>query len=380
MKKLEKRAQAITEKIKKITSDKTAAVAVFSRRDNSVQAELRLEASWNISYPVDEIGYPKNLAGDYNNPLWLQMRDIASAIRRAAALKTGRCDTKLQINERTKTGPERRAEAKNNFIIEAGNAFLADYRAVTGKRAVAAIRKTITDLQAQQKALLPQLRAVNAAYLAGKKTEKQAQADKNAEALKSGRFWDADKETLKGYFHPPFDKNYLADVSEKWRAALFLECKSVSFKTYSGSWGHKLAGTGRGFLCGIDDNGDEWGHRANSLPQSHDQFGDAGLDSTVEEAMAELFDISKNELAKCYRQGDLLFCPAPIPPETKMIPAEKWAIRESHELWSPGLNHNGTYFKSNREILVSHTSHADVILPPGEYELHELEIEGQNVD
>lgn len=372
--KTEKRAQAITEKIKKITGNKTTAIAVYSRYDNSVQAELRLEAAWKIGYPVDDIGYPKNLAGD-SNPLWRQMWDISVAIRQAAALKTGEHRVTIPINERTKTGPERRAEAKNTWIIEAGNAFLADYRAVTGKRALAAIRKAITDLQAQQKALLPQLRAANSAHLAGKKSEKQAQAEKNAEALKSGRFWEAEKETLKGYFYPPFDKNYLADVSEKWRAALFLECKSVSYRYgYDDRWGHKLTGTGRGHLCGIDDNGDEWGHRVNNLPQSHDDYGNAALDSTVEEAMADLFDIPAKSISACYRQGDLLFCPESIPAETKMTSAEKWAVRESHELWSPGLNHNGTYFKSNREILVSHTSHAEIVLPPGEYRLYTIEI------
>ena len=417
--KTEKRAEIITEKINKIMADKSQVIATYRVRDDSVQAQLRLSATWIILMPVDAINYPKDLSGK-NSEVWNEMWLIAREITKTAELKTGTNRTTISINERTKSGPARRAEAKSAWMIEAGTAFLADYRAVTGKRYLASIRKTITELQAQQKALIPKLRQSNSAYLGGKKSERELQKTKNAEALKSGRFWEADKDTLKGYFHPPFDKNYLADVSEKWRAALFLECESVSYKRYSGDWGHKLSGTGRGYLCGIDDNGDEWGHRIDNLPQSRDNYGDAGLDSTVEEAMSDLFDISLASLTKCRRQGDLLFCPVKIPTEDREIcdrcgapksahhdsvetsddgqhqrsylacdyrgnfqaydrrvikapiltPVDTWTPRESHEITSSSLKHNGRYFRAGDEITVSHTSHAMLTLPRGEYRLY----------
>ena len=409
--KTEKRAQMITDKISKITSDESQVISTYRTSDSSVQAELRLRAEWTIRVPVDEINSPRDLSGK-NGELWSSMWPLTRDISKTSELKTGNSRVTIPISAKTKTGPERRTEAKNLWLTETGTAFLSDYRAVTGKRHLAEIRNQITDLQSQQKALIPKLRESNSIYLAGKKTERGELATKNAEALKSGKFWEADKDTLKGYFHPPFDKNYLADVSEKWRAALFCECESVSYKRYSGDWGHKLTGTGRGYLCGIDDNGDEWGHRVENLPQSHDQFGDAGLDSTVEEAMENLFDISKTALANCQRQGDLLFCSEKIPgkrticdhcgypyhadyqaigkaypcgcysgeaipktlPAVELHPEEKWIPRESHEITSISLQRNGRYFKSDHEITVLHTSHPVVMLPPGEYRLYALKI------
>lgn len=137
--------------------------------------------------------------------------------------------------------------------------------------------------------------------------------------------------------------------------------------------------------------------------------------------MAKLFDIAESDLAKSTRQGDLLFFPltaagkkiathdkevcnqcgvpwvaaatwddgghtyhkcgvcgmttyphtikAPI-----LEPCETWTPRESHEITSPSLSHNGVYFRAEHEISVTHTSHAAVILPAGEYRLYALQI------
>jgi hypothetical protein len=416
----EKRAQQIKEKISKIVADKSQVIASYHVSDNSVQAELRLCAEWEISVLVDEINYPRDLNPDLpNKDLWQQMCDLAWEIKKISTLierrvPEGYGSQMIPINARTKTGPEKRAEAKNIWLIETGKQFLANYKAVTGKKHLAEIRRQITDLQTQQKNLLPKLRESNSLYLSGKKTERDELAQKNAEAIKSGKFWEADKDTLKGYFHPPFDKNYLADVSEKWRAALFLECESISYKWGDRNWGHKLGGTGRGYLCGIDNNGDEWGHRVENLPQSRDNYDNAGLDSTVEEAMANLFEITQTNLATCQRQGDLLFCPEEIPgerivcencgqtwngeywdcnrrcihcgmtppyingpkalPAVEIHPEEKWTPRKSHEITSPSLQRNGPYFRADHEIIVSHTSHPTVILPAGEYRLYSLRI------
>ena len=53
---------------------------------------------------------------------------------------------------------------------------------------------------------------------------------------------------------------------------------------------------------------------------------------------------------------------------------EPWDVRESHQVSSPGLYRNGSRFRSDSEISVSHTSHAPVMLPPGEYRLYVLQI------
>ncbi len=423
-----KKLEIIQAKIKKITEDKTQVIATYRESDTSVQAELRLHVSWRIAVPRDTINYPKRLApvpddfyqsGMNKTDPWCNMFDIAGRITKTAILATcrtpdQRADHIIKINAATKSGPGRREEAKILWQIETGKQFLADYRTATKKSNLAKIRRQIIALQAQQKELLPKLQEANSLYLAGKKTVREAQKIKNTEALKSGRFWEADKDTLKAYFHPPFDKNYLADVSEKWRAALFLECKSVSWKDNNDNWRHKLAGTGRGYLCGIDDNGDEWGHTVHDLPQLRDYYDNAALDSTVEEAMADLFDIRVADLEKCKRQGDLLFCPVKIRKEDSpehcahceepiekhrlnesyspssgplcangwnrydphihkapiLNPVEKWTPRESHELTSPSLRHNGRYFAADNKITVSHTSHPVLMLPPGEYRLY----------
>lgn len=395
MKKLEK----ITGKIREITADKSQAVANYTYADASVQAELRLSAEWTITAPVDQINYPRDLSGE-NRELWHEMANISWDIANATKLKSGRKHEIVKINAKTKNGPAQRIEAKNSWLIESGKQFLADYREATKKSNLVKIRNAIAALQSQQKSLLPKLREKNSEYLAVKKTAREEQKTKNTESLKSGKFWEADTETLKLYFHPPFDKNYLADVSEKWRAALFLECESVSYKRYSGDWGHKLAGTEHGYLCGIDDNGDEWGHECH-VSLSRDDFGDCKFDATVEEAMCDLFTITQDNLKKCTRQGDLLFCPTKIcktdshehcrscgktadqhtqggycyyqPHIHKapiMEPESEWIPRESHIITSPTLRHNGVYFAADNEITVSHTSHTMVTLPAGEYRLY----------
>lgn len=367
MDKTEKKAKELTLKIREINKSTSPVKSHYRIFDSSVQAELRLSVEWQITFDYDAIHYPKNLGGD-ETP-WDEMRTITRQFAPLCNLASGKNTLTEKININTKTGPARRAEAKNLYIIEQGQAFLAAYKKATTPAKLKKVIAKITELQAQQKALLPQLRASNSAYLAGKKNEKAELQAKNAEALKSGRFWEADKDTLKGYFHPPFDKNYLADVSEKWRACLFLECESVSYKDYNKNWRHKLSGTGAGYLCGIDDNGDEWGHHVH-IHQSSDNYNNSALEGTVEQAMCNIFDILRADLEKCQRQGDLLFCPAQIPEETTMEPQATWTPRESHEITSPSLYRNGTYFKAADEITVNHTSHAKVILPAGEYRLY----------
>jgi len=398
-----------TTKIEEILSDRAGPIrATYTATDSSVQAELRLACRWTIQVQVDHLHGPKNLRGDYPQPqIWHDFGALECSIIGNTEFE-GKGRITLAANARTKAGPAARAQAETKFETDCGKAFLAEHRKIT--RRLGKIRGTVAKLQAQQKALPPQMRAVNAAYLAELKTAKAEQSERNAEALKSGRFWEADQNALKGYFHPPFDKNFLADVSERWRAALFVECESVSWKNNYGGWGHKLSGTGRGYLCGIDDNGDEWGHEVRGLYQSSDFYGNTALTGTAEQAMSHLFGVAKTKLAPCERQGDLLFCREEIPGEhvvcglcnrplapsiatgksiceycwnwegeIKTLPAVElhsqttpWVIRESHAVSSPSLQRNGQYFRADDEITVTHTSHAPVVLAAGSYRLYEL--------
>lgn len=375
----ETRAKKLQERIEKeINKAKELGIeSNFYIWDDSVKKELRLRANYTTSYIVDAIHYPKNLEGDIMHPLWQQMKEIDIAITKTKQSKMFTTPTTIiEINENLKEGPAKRAIAKAEFTIEHGIQFLDKLQKFSTKTNLKNLRRDISILQSQQKELTPQMRKVNSEFITKRKHAKEEKTRKNQEALTEGRFWECDTDVLKSYFHPPFSKNYLVDVSERWRAALFLECKSNSYKRANGGWGHKLVGTGDGYLCGIDDNGDEWGHPV-VIWQSCDEFGDTELSGTVEEAMSSLFAIQQNKLDSCYRQGDLLFCQESIPRDhTLELKAQRypWEVRESHMISSPTLERNERYFQALNEIVVSHTSHNTVILPAGEYKLYELQI------
>jgi len=368
-----RKISTIERKIEEELKDSVILTKKYGVTDGSVQAELRLRADSRINLRVDHLHYPKNLRRD-GNPLWKEMLRIYRDIENAARIVDFCQDFFETINIKTKTGPIRRAEAKKQFEIEMGNRFLSDCR--QAKKRTKKLTAQVAELQARQKELLPQLRRANSEYLAERKAEKAEIARKNTEAIASGKFWNATKEALKDYFKPPFEKNYLADVSERWRAALFIAMKSTGYKSYSGDWRHKLEPTGNGYLCGIDDNGDEWGHEV-ALEEwmgidEHDNITLSGVG--VIHAMAELFNVSVHKCTECTRQGDLLFCPEKIPEGTELYHEEKWEVFESHKIWSPGLYRNGNYFRSDQDIEVSHTSHDMIVLPAGSYRLYELQV------
>jgi len=338
--------------------------------DNSVQVEQRLSANSSIWLQVDDIQYPKDMQRRFPpHAFWGRMYALANTIRGIAQICDHQQTITHTINAKTKTGPGRRAEARKIFEIKQGNLLL---RHIPSQAEIARLRKQIADLQGQQKQLIPQMRAENAEYLTQKKWDAEIQRRRDKQALTSGQFWHASRDAIKSYFNPPFDKNYLADTSARWRAALFLGCESVSYKTYGGNWGHRLSGTGRAYLCGIDDNGDEWGHIVH-IYLSHDQYDNLELEATVEDAMSELFDVSTLLLDRCKRQGDLLFCPETIPNNITLSPQSgPWEVRESHTIDSDGLERNGAYFKSKNNITVTHTSHPTVTMPAGGYRLYTL--------
>lgn len=345
----------------------TPVVSMYDHGNDSTQNQLRLWARWTIAAPMDSIQYPKDLSGQYW-PLWREMADLSSQAGAAAQIK-GKSYLTIDTPSRSKSALADRETKIKAFFAAAEKAFLADYRRACTKKHLRGVHQAVTAIQAEQKILLEHIRCCNSEYVARQKKARADQAVKNTEALASGRFWEAARDAVKGFFSPPFDKNYLADVSEKWRAALFLECESVSYKWGISGWGHKLQGTGRGFLCGIDDNGDQWGRRVNNLPHSYDEHGNAALDTTVEEAMCEDFKCAIADLSAAFRQGDLLFVPREIPEGKTLTATDFWKARESHTITAKGLERNGRFFRATGEIRVEHTSHAAIALPAGGYEV-----------
>jgi hypothetical protein len=394
-------------------------------RDTSTQAEVRLHRAARIALPVDSINPPKNTGAGPHPELW----DMYSAANReiwavatiytAESAKIGGGNAKYgwgnwcMIPAKTKSGAAQREKIKIAYELAHGNDVIAHLPTAADVRRRQA---EIKAWQEWQKQIIGMMRVHNGAVMMSRRTAKQAERQQDAAALAAGEFWRATAEAVKSYFHPPFSKNYLADVSEKWRAALFLECESVNYKRWDKSWGHTLSGTGAGYLCGIDDNGDEWGFEIHNLPQSHDEHGNAALDTTVEDAMCRCFQV--RSLDGCYRQGDLLFRPVKIQTATReeraatcpecgtsntgdhptcwrcgtelpmrtIPPVElhpqprPWHVRESHTIASAAMVRNGRYFASATPIRITHTSHAPVILPPGEYCMHTLEVPGVDPD
>lgn len=332
---LNMKIEKIRERIESITTTRVPVVSRFTFEDTSTQAELRLRCHWSIVYPVDTINYPRCLDSTTTTDPdpWREMCSLETEISQISELGGDVKYLNLSANERTKSGREVREQAANAFELEMSNAFLAAYRKAVSKRSLSKIQRKISSLQSQQKYILPLMRAHNSKAIMARRDAAAERRDENQRALAEGRFWDADKAALKGYFHPPFARNYLADVSERWRAALYTEIASTAWKAGKGDWRHKNVGTGSGYLCGIDDNGDEWSHIVNlSEYVDRDEYGDIGYIATVEDAMSALFDIDARDLPQCVRQGDLLFCPEPIPETARLHYAGggSWAVRQSH--------------------------------------------------
>lgn len=366
--------ETLKSKIEKIISSKAPLTSTFKFYDGSTQARLSVTCIWHINLPVDYLHYPKSLAApDTAEDAWYQMRCLERAISAAATCACGDENLGFEGNARTKSGARARDIAKKEFVKTQQAAFLIAYHKASLKTALKKQNKKIADLQAQQKTLMVGMREHNSRVISARKTSAAAQREKNEIALKTGEFWKADEKTLKLYFHPPFARNYCADISERWRAALYTEMDSTAWKAGRGDWRHKNIGTGRAYLCGIDDNGDEWGVRVD-LQMNRDYFGDLGYAGvTVGDAMSELYNIDKISLQSAVRQGDLLFCFETIPANVELHDQEggAWKVRESHEIQSDGLRHNGQCFISANVITVTHTSHAPVKLPPGQYRLYQ---------
>jgi len=222
----------------------------------------------------------------------------------------------------------------------------------------------ITTMQKRQAEIIAEVRKSNASTLIGQKKVASEKRAKEKAALEAGRFWECSEQLLKDYFSVPFDCRKLVSVSEKFRAALFLELEHGQ-----NSMGYNaLVPTYNAYLCGIDDNGEEWGFRLQQ---------DCDYNDTVEDAMAVCWEVPKSIVEQSFRQGEILFWKNNNPTGWRtMTPDTEWQIAPSHVITSPSLRHNGGhYFYADDPIIISHPTHAPLILLAGEYQysIHEVD-------
>lgn len=217
----------------------------------------------------------------------------------------------------------------------------------------------VTKLQKKQKECIKKLRAENSKYVLANRTTAAVKRREEHKALAKGHFWECEEQTLKDFFHVPFTKRKLVDVSERFRAALFVELELEEYPYKS------LVPTNRAYLCGVDDNSEEWGFQVfnNDGPCARGWE----YKSTVVEAMAIVWDINKDIVKKSYRQGELLFHPASFSVGSTLRRETIWDVAPAHTVSSPTLSHNGDSFASTDPITVSHPTHAPLVLPAGEY-------------
>ncbi|HSQ83827.1 MAG TPA: hypothetical protein VLM43_03790, partial [Desulfobacterales bacterium] len=347
--------------------------------DISIQTEQRLEFfSYAIFEGIDQIKFPKSLSGcEEGRYLHMRCEKLRWQIRDLGKIHSYTYRTTIKSNIRKKGELELRKKRKAEFMLENANLFLAGLG--NPKPRIKQALSQIKLLQAEQKNAIKELRAHNSKYLADVKKINQERKEADKLAMSEGRFWDASEAMIKEYFKPPFSKNNLADVSKKWRAALFLEVESQSAKKQYGDkgWIHRMVATGKGYLCGIDDNGDEWGHEVelyeylSGNPSQYFSEYAYDMDGTVEYAMSYLFGTRVTE--EDSRQGDLLFQKVEIPEYVELEDVESIDVRESHRIRSSGMLAGESFFKCDLPIIVEHSSHKTLILDPGSYRVFMLD-------
>lgn len=212
----------------------------------------------------------------------------------------------------------------------------------------------IKKLQQRQAQIIAEIRKLNGAVVVARRRQAQEKRDREQAALEGGRFWECSEETLKDFFHVPMKPRKLVDVSERHRAALFVHLELEDYYV------KQLVPSEQAYLCGIDDNGEQWGFRITRYPRWT-------YDSSVEEAMAECWHVPMEVVKRSYRQGEVLVWPETVPPGTTLTPKPVCDVAPSHTMKSKTLTVNGTRFMSFDPIRIEHPTHGALELPPGEY-------------
>jgi hypothetical protein len=260
-----------------------------------------------------------------------------------------------------KTGSLAKREA---FAVEQIRAAKAAERKLAAREK--STRKKIAALQKQQQDLIRQRRELNGRVAVERRQAAAGKRAAEAEALAAGRFWECEEATLKEFFRVPFGCRKLVDVSQQHRAALFVELEHGERDGYGA-----LVPTHRAFLCGIDDNGEQWGFRVQAARDEWDLWD---YESKVEDAMAVCWGVEVATVRRAWRQGEVLFWAAELPASLGDKRVGTQTLAPSHtaaapNLWATGTKRDGTgYLWSEAEpIRIEHPTHAALLLPAGSY-------------
>lgn len=222
------------------------------------------------------------------------------------------------------------------------------------RRKQSVLRK-VGRLQERQQELIRRRRELNGKAVVKRRQIAQERRRAEAEAIEAGRFWECSEKTLKDFFHVPFRRRKLVDVDSRHRAALFVEVE-LQYDPCEGY--ERLLPTDRAYLCGVDDNGEEWGFVLR---------GPWLYTSRVVDAMAVAWGVKPSTVGRAQRQGELLVWPSLIPEGTELRGRTSYDLAPSHTAKSPSLRVNGEYLASDDPIEIVHPTHQPLRLEPGTY-------------
>lgn len=380
-------------RIKKMVDDNPHLFISVYIDDISTQKEIRLTSHIHIRYQADQIKSKKDMN---ESGYGIDFKKISEKIFQLSLLKYHTETFKHPTPSRSKSALVERKQLIDTYTLDFYNRALKEISAARIK--AKALPRQISALQDEQKELLKLIRESNSKYLAQRKAEKQAIAERNTQAIADGKFWKCTADFLKVYFQPPFSKNHYAGVSRQHRAALFIECRTGSYKGSNG-WYHRMEPSGLVYLCGIDDNGDEWGHIIDMSYymeiESTDGYGNPRYSfefCSIEDVMGHMFGVHPDNIDYGYRQGDVFLLPvSPLEyglenVEWKKIDCGYEDILESHTINGYNIEScvksDYKYYRCKSLITLTHTSHQTVMAPPGNYRLHTLdqEVVGSDYD
>jgi len=317
-----------------------------------------IEVEWHFSLLHTPLPTPQKVLSSDDKKAW-KARSIAwnliSKIKETA--------TSQHISARLNSASKRKRQQWLREKAAEARGVLQQFMAEKDER--------LEKIQRYEKALnciLRYIRKKNSEYLKACREAKKREREEARKAFNRGEFWRADEDYLKKFFNPPFSKSKLTDVSEKWRACVFVELEYWQ--------GEGLRPTTRAYLCGIDDNGQKWGQIVQKQYDSWDYQG-WSYSTSVEEVMSEVFGCIVDK--DCIRQGDVLIRPVDwnTAPDLEWEKKDELRINGSHILFSPDMK--AAYIRGVGEIyyveivigrLEHRGGHQPITLQPGRYIIH----------
>lgn len=209
----------------------------------------------------------------------------------------------------------------------------------------------------------------NLQYFENRKKEAAISKEKNRR-IEFGEYEGKKDTALRRFFGLNGRRLYLVEASNRWRCTLWAETEVVGGKgMYGGLWS-KTIPTGKLFLLGKDDNGQNWEIEANyeNFGGEYElDFDDIHRNCSILKMMAFVFDCTEEEVQKSKRQGDILVCPIGEG-TTEEKPTEQ-TIRGTHTF--PGVQKEENVYILPERTSMKHPSHAPIELEAGTYKIFE---------